>query len=108
MPEQTNIAIETIMNYLWVPLVGWVMGSARKHSLDNKERDDKLNKANERIAVVEATRMTREDVVSVIDNKFEKMDDKIDKLSDSLESKIDKLSDNVNALVLRLPKRSKD
>lgn len=97
MPEQTSIAVEWVLTYLWVPLVGWIMGSARKQQQDNKERDGHISALKERAAVLEATRMTREDVTEVIETKFEK-----------LEDKIDKLSDNVNDLLRSIPKRTGD
>lgn len=94
MSDQT---IEWLLTYLWVPLVGWIMGSARKQQQDNKDRDERLSKLSERAAVLEATRMTREDVTEVIESKFDK-----------LEDKIDKLSDHVNTLLRSIPKRNGD
>jgi len=97
MTDQTNIVIEWVLEYLWVPLVFWVLGSARKQQTDNKEREKSISELKERAAVLEATRMTREDVIEVIETKFEK-----------LEDKIDKLSDNVHDLLRSIPKRTGD
>lgn len=99
MPEQTtNFAIEWVLTYLWIPALGWIMGSARKQQQDNKERDELIGKLSERAAVLEATRMTREDVTEVIEAKFDKLEDKIDKLSDHVNG--------VTSILMKLPKRS--
>lgn len=89
--------VEYLLNFIWVPFVGWVMAMAGRHKQDNRDRDEKISGLQERTAVVEATRMTREDVTEVIETKFEK-----------LEDKIDKLADNVNDLLRSIPKRSGD
>lgn len=88
---------EFLKTWLWAPFVGYVMFLARGYRQDTKQRDKEIGLLKERTAVVEATRMTREDVTEFIDNKFDK-----------LENKIDKLSDDVSGLVRSIPKRSGD
>ena len=93
---------EFLKTWLWAPFVGYVMFLARGYRQDTKQRDKEIGLLKERTAVVEATRMTREDVTEFIDNKFDKLENKIDKLSDDVSGLVKdqyKSSTNYNKIV---------
>ena len=108
MPSEETKILEYLLQYAWMPMVGWFMAAFRLNKQDNKDRDQEINTLKEKTAVINATRMSREDVVDIIDSRFEKIDSKIDKWAESVDKKIDNLSNQMTDLIRTTPKRSGD
>lgn len=76
--------IEYLLEYIWAPVVAWLIAVNGRNKQDNKERDEHIQKLRERSAVAEAKYITREEVVLIIDGRISSIEEKVDKIGESL------------------------
>lgn len=94
---QLQTIIGYLLNFLWLPFIGWYSAKSKSKEEELKRRDSELSALRERTSVIEATCVKREDVLEIVDGKFER-----------LEDKIDGLTEHVNEMLRSLPRRSGD
>lgn len=75
---------EYLLEYIWAPVVAWLIATNSRNKQDNKERDEHLQTLRERVAVAEAKYITREEVVLIIEGRIANLEDKVDKIGESL------------------------
>lgn len=75
---------EYLLEYIWAPVVAWLIAANSRTKQDNKERDEHLQALRERAAVAEARYITREEVVLIIEGRIANLEDKVDKIGESL------------------------